>query len=561
MDSRVLQTQEWLNKTYGEVSGFPTVVEDGITGNATFRALIYALQLEIGISKPDGVFGNDTLNNCPTLRESLIPDSEIPRNIIYILQGSLWCKGISPKGFTGIFGPFTANAVYEFQVAAGITADKVVYPYVLQGIMNTDGYTFQSTDDIYDTYRHEIQIGLNKNYGATIGLIAPNGRWERKSHKNLIKAIQIEWGTTVDGLFGSGTLGKAPTLSKNTSGYINSKRLLQWCLTLNGFYPGSFNGIFDTDTYNSLYAFQEFVGLKADGVCGKQSWASLITSCGSSDRKATALDTSKKITLENAAAIKQAGYTDVGRYLTNTPNGTLDKAMTFDELEILLAAGLNVFPIFQTQGNKASYFTADQGNADAITAKEAAQNFGFPPSATIYFCVDYDVLMADIENNILPYFRNVKKTLGNAYKIGAYGPRYICTKLSEMDLTTSSFVCDMSTGFTCNIGQKLPANWAYDQFAQKLKSPSLSLVEWIMTNVLPPHARLQLSRKTLFLALLVTITRGIHMNKFSLELDITNRIANSDIAVVLKHYKQNLTMQDTIVECLMVSLLLEQPWQ
>ncbi len=114
----------------------------------------------------------------------------------------MWCKGISPKGFTGIFGPFTANAVYEFQVAAGITADKVVYPYVLQGIMNTDGYTFQSTDDIYDTYRHEIQIGLNKNYGATIGLIAPNGVWERKSHKNLIKAIQIEWGTVVDGSFG-----------------------------------------------------------------------------------------------------------------------------------------------------------------------------------------------------------------------------------------------------------------------------------------------------------------------------------------------------------------------
>ena len=37
MDSRVLQTQEWLNKTYGEVSGFPTVVEDGITGNANFE--------------------------------------------------------------------------------------------------------------------------------------------------------------------------------------------------------------------------------------------------------------------------------------------------------------------------------------------------------------------------------------------------------------------------------------------------------------------------------------------------------------------------------------------
>ena len=76
------------------------------------------------------------------------------------------------------------------------------------------------------------------------------------------------------------------------------------------------------------------------------------------------------------------------------------------------------------------------------------------------------VLMADVESKILPYFRSVKTALGNAYKIGAYGPRYICTKLAEMDLCTSSFVCDMSSGFTCNIGQKMPENWAYDQFAE-----------------------------------------------------------------------------------------------
>lgn len=303
MDSRVLQTQKWLNDTYGNVANFPKVDEDGITGNSTFHALIYALQIEIGVENPDGIFGKDTLRKCPTLRASLLPSSEVPRNIIYILQGSLWCKGISPGGFTGVFGPLTANAISEFQTAAGITADKVVYPYVLQGIMNTDSYSFQSTEDIYDTYRHEIQMGLNQNYGATIGLIAPNGLWERKSHKNLIKAIQIEWGASVDGSFGNDTLKKAPTLSSKTNGYVNSKRLLQWCLTINGFYPGSFNGTFDANTYNSLYAFQEFVGLGADG----------------------------------------------------------------------------------------------------LAAKEAAQKFGFPPSATIYFCVDYDVLMADIEGNILPW--------------------------------------------------------------------------------------------------------------------------------------------------------------
>ena len=103
--------------------------------------------------------------------------------------------------------------------------------------------------------------------------------------------------------------------------------------------------------------------------------------------------------------------------------------MTTEELEILKQAGLNVFPIFQTFGNKVSYFTAYQGISDAITAMKAAQDFGFPPSATIYFCVDYDVLMADIENNIVPYFQNIKEQIGNSYKVGAYGPRYICTKL------------------------------------------------------------------------------------------------------------------------------------
>lgn len=466
MDSRVLQTQEWLNTTYGEINGFPIVEEDGITGNSTFRALIYALQLEIGVEQPDGVFGNDTLNKCPTLTESDTPDNETPRNIIFILQGSLWCKGISPGGFTGVFGSATANAIYKFQVAAGIETDKIVYPYVLQGIMNTDSYAFSATDDIYDTYRHQVQMGLNQYYGSRIGLVAPNGVWERKSHKNLIKAVQLEWGATVDGAFGSGTLSKAPTLSINTSGYTNSKRLLQWCLTINGFYPGEFDGIFGSNTKKNVHDFQEFLCLSADGICGKQTWASLITSCGSSDRTATALDTSKKITEANASALVNAGFTDIGRYLTNAPNSTFDKKLTTEELQILKNAGLNVFPIFQTYGNNVSYFSAYQGISDAITAKKAAQEFGFPPSATIYFCVDYDVLMADIESNIIPYFQNIKEQIGNSYKIGAYGPRYICTKLAEMHLTTSSFVCDMSTGFTCNIGQKMPENWAYDQFAE-----------------------------------------------------------------------------------------------
>jgi len=465
MDLQVLQTQQWLNRTYSHIASFPIVTMDGKTGQATFRSLIWALQYELHLSIIDGIFGNATLNalsqQYPTIQEN---SAAAPQNVIYILQGSLWCKGISPGGFTGIFGPNTASAIRWFQSDAGVTVDGIVRPYVLQAIMNTDSFSFSATDEVFDTYRHQVQKGLNQYYGAQIGLIAPNGIWERKSQTNLIKAAQIEWNASVDGKWGDDTLSKAPTISKNTAGYTNSKRILQWALTINGFYPGTADGVWGTATYNALYNLQSFLCLGADGICGKQSWASLLTSKGDKNRTANALDTSKQITEEVAHRLYQNGYRDIGRYLTNTPGGKLDKTLYQYELDILKAANLNVFPIYQTTGGEAAYFNAYQGIVDAYRAIKAAKSFGFPQSATIYFAIDYDVLVKDIESQILPYFRSVKRIMGSHFNVGVYGPRLICTRLYEADLTTTSFVSNMSSGFTCNIGQKMPDNWAYDQF-------------------------------------------------------------------------------------------------
>lgn len=465
MDIQVLQTQQWLNSTYHTIPNFPTVTADGKTGYSTFRSLIWALQYELHLSAIDGIFGNATLSALNSQYATLKEDATAePQNIIYILQGSLWCKGISPGGFTGIFGPNTASAIRRFQSDAGITIDGIVRPYILQAIMNTDSFSFNATDDIFDTYRHLVQKGMNQYYGSQIGLIAPNGIWERKSQTNLIKAAQIEWNSSIDGKWGDDTLNKAPTISKNTSGYTNSKRILQWALTINGFYPGTADGVWGTATYNAIYNFQSFLCLGADGICGKQSWASLMTSKGDKNRTANALDTSRQITKEVASRLYQNGYRDIGRYLANTPNGTLDKTLYQYELDILKAAGLNVFPIYQTTGGEATYFNAYQGMVDAYRAIRAAKTFGFPPSATIYFAIDYDVLVKDIESQIMPYFRSIKKAVNSNFKIGVYGPRLICTKLCEAGLTSASFVSNMSSGFTCNIGQKMPDNWSYDQF-------------------------------------------------------------------------------------------------
>lgn len=469
MDLMVLETQKWLNETYNGVNGFIPFAEeelDGVTGFKTFQKLIQALQIELNTQynaglTVDGDFGNGTLNAMP----ATITKNDSANNITIIIQGSLWCKGYSAGLLDGVFGDTVENAVKSFQNHAGITEDGIIRPYILQGIMNTDGYNYRGSEESDEYYKHLVQLGMNANYGEQIGLTAPNGLWERKSHKNFIKCCQIEWGcTTIDGIWGNNTMNKAPTLSKNTSGYTASKRLLQWGLTINGFYPGSMSGTFDTSTYNAVYDFQDFLCLGADGVVGKNTWASLLSSKGNTSRTATAFDTATKLTETTALALKTAGYTEVGRYLTNTPGGTLDKKLTIEEIEIIGQAGIKIFPIFQTSGREASYFGLYQGRQDGYKAKEAARNFGFPVQTVIYFAVDYDVLTAEITENIIPYFTGISEVMEGVYKIGVYGPRAVCSALIERGLTERSFVADMSSGFTGNIGQKMPSDWSYDQF-------------------------------------------------------------------------------------------------
>lgn len=476
MDQMVLATQTWLNSTYNGVDGytpFSSSELDGVTGAQTFKRLIQALQIELNAQYDanitvDGSFGDGTLNALP----ATISQSNDVNNIIYVIQGSFWCKGYSAGPLDGIYGSSVAAAVKEFQNDAGIEEDGIIKPYILKGIMNTDGYAFAGSEGTDEYYKHLAQRDMNARYGARIGLIAPNGLWERKSHKNYIKCCQIEWrATPIDGIWGNGTMNKAPTLSKNKSGYTASKRLLQWGLTINGYYPGNFDGNFDTNTYNAVYAFQEFMCLGADGIAGKNTWAAMLSSRGNTNRSATAFDTSTRLTLTTANALKDAGYTHVGRYLTNAAgNNSLDKKLTKEELEIIKSAGLKLFPIYQTYGGTASYFTKNQGRKDAAAAKSAAKYFGFPSTATIYFAVDYDALTADITSNIVPYFQAINEVMGISFKVGAYAPRAVCNRLYKNYLSRYSFVADASSGFTGNIGQTMPKNWAYEQFYETKES-------------------------------------------------------------------------------------------
>lgn len=72
-DLKVQQVQEWLLSTYRNRSEFAAFVAEsgftanGLTGNTTMTALIYALQYELGISGVTGSFGPTTISLAPRI--------------------------------------------------------------------------------------------------------------------------------------------------------------------------------------------------------------------------------------------------------------------------------------------------------------------------------------------------------------------------------------------------------------------------------------------------------------------------------------------------------------
>ncbi|MGL5714685.1 MAG: peptidoglycan-binding domain-containing protein [Paraclostridium sp.] len=148
-DVMVSKTQEYLNTTYSSNPNWVRIDPDGKTGWATIRGLIRALQIEVGISTPNGTFGPATEAACPTLKKELNPTDKTKR-LVYILQGAMWCKGFSPGGFTGTFADGTESGVKKFQASAGLEGTKVngiADPMIFKALLNMDAYVLVSSGD------------------------------------------------------------------------------------------------------------------------------------------------------------------------------------------------------------------------------------------------------------------------------------------------------------------------------------------------------------------------------------------------------------------------------
>ncbi len=496
-DDMVYLTQRWLNQEYGDVAGFGTVTENGKTGWNVVYGLLRALQHELGITSLANSFGPTTTN---LYSQNLLSRQDGVTDRKYaILQGALWCKGYCPGYnlyetedgtvvFEGVFDADVEEAVIELKTDAGfINPNGVVTVNVMKALMSMDTFKLLSSYGGTAEVR-AMQQKLNRKYEAYTGLTPCDGVYGRNTNKALVYALQAEELMPIsvaNGNFGNTTklcCPQIPYVKNSTSArtypgtssgsyYTASQisaitELLQFSLLVNGFGDGVIDGVFDSGTQQDIRNFQKEMAIPVTGKADISTWMSLFISRGDTSRSALAADCATILTAAKAKTLYDNGYRYVGRYLTGTYNGGISKAITRQEAQIIFDAGLRFFPIYQTSANYLEYFTPQQGATDAQKATDAAATLGLPKNTIIYFAVDFDCLDYQITDNVIPYFKRVHEEMADSgYRVGIYGTRNACTRVSNLGYACSSFVGDMSTGFSGNLGFGMPDNWAFDQFA------------------------------------------------------------------------------------------------
>lgn len=476
MDTMVLKTQQYLNAMYGGNDGYNVIEENGQTGWTTIYALTRAFQIELGITSTADNFGTTTTRlfkeQYPNGIAQQDSNDTATSRVYAIIQGALWCKGYSTgaSGITEHFYGGTGSAVKALKRDAGYESpDSTVTLNVMKALLSMNQYVTLYLQGGTDLIR-SIQQQLNRKYEDYIGLAPCDGLYGREMNKALILVLQAIEGLSVDkatGNFGDTTKEKCPILP-DTSGTLSDSVieeatfLLQYALCCNGYTVSVSSADWSETLVSTIKEFQRDLKLTVTGTANIDTWMSLLLSKGNPDRSCVACDTRFEITSSRAAELKNKGYQIVGRYLT----GTTFKVLRDDEPQRILDSGLYFFPIFQESSTSVSYFVKERGKADAENAVRAARKFRIPEGNVIYFAVDLDATSAQITTYILPYFSSLHNNMDINYKIGIYGTRNVCTQVCNAGYAETCFVSDMSTGYSGNMGFKIPSNWNFDQYAE-----------------------------------------------------------------------------------------------
>lgn len=498
-DPIVQRGQVWLNATYGGNPNYSHVEPNGLHGSAMSAALVSAMQIELG-TPVSGVFGDITKEACD--RSPLKPGDS--GNRVKIMQYGFYNKGYNAGTEDGSFNAFTKAVVREIQEDAGLAGSQItdqVDGLRMGAILGVDEYKLVSGGDV--TVR-TIQKTLNQRFVSYTGLKACDGHYGRSTNEALIYAIQALEGMSANmatGFFGPSTKNYLPDLWQPgqwgmNGGYSAAEtadftRIAQYALYCVGidrysggsgskYNPGTMDGSQNSGTLAALHAFQNDHALSQRDMVGLDEWMGLLVSTGNPDRDAGACDCSTQlVTPAHVAELYSDDYRIVGRYLTGTVGGGANKRaknLTSSEIQTIFDGGMSLFCIYQDDADwwqdhsdLSGYFGYSRGFSDASKAINAAFQLGIPFGEYIYFAVDHDFMEGEVYQKVVPHFQGISEAMGsldNPYKVGIYSARNTCGIVSAQGLASSSFVSDMSTGYSGNLGYPLPSNWAFDQIQE-----------------------------------------------------------------------------------------------
>lgn len=273
-----------------------------------------------------------------------------------------------------------------------------------------------------------IQQQLNYDYYDYYQICPCDELYNRDMNKMLIYALQKELGiskTSATGTWGPSTISACKTKTFNIGNSSQIVKLIRYATVCNGFPVNTSSSTYDANLDSVLDDFANSLLIqKPNNQVNYTVIKSLLSSNGDTDRAALGCDTATKLTPAKIQTIKNAGYQYVGRYITNTPGGTLDKCLTRTEIENIQNAGLKLFYIFQESNNSPEKFDRAKGELQALKAIYAMDSLGAPANSTIYFAVDCDPLDNEINNYIIPYFRGVINAFSEEnvnFKVGVSG--------------------------------------------------------------------------------------------------------------------------------------------
>jgi peptidoglycan hydrolase-like protein with peptidoglycan-binding domain len=484
-DEMVRRAQTFVNAAYEGKLGIDRVPETGVTGWATMFALTRALQYELGITALSDTFGPTTLSTLQSKYPGLNSGTVPSENFCRIIQSGLYCKGYDGGDIDGKYNERVQASMIKLKQDMGVDfafPGSNLTPKVFKGLLNMDAYiTVNSGSDAI----RAVQRWLNGEFvnRRDFNIIPCDGHHSRDVAKSMLYAVQYTIGMAdgvANGVFGPGTQAGLRDHTLDVGSSSTWVQLFSGGMVLNQ-RPVSFVSTFTSGLSSAVSQFQSFAKLPVTGRGDFSTWASLLVSYGDQARKGEACDGVTRITPARATALKAEGIKYIGRYLTNPSTTSLpEKAIQSGELQTIADNGLRCFPIYQTFGRGAEDFSYPLGRAAAQAAINAALDHGFKSGSRIFFAVDFDALDQDVTSNVLPHFKGIEDAIaddGNRFTVGVYGPRNVCTRVSEAGHATASFVSDMSSGFSGNFGYPLPENWAYDQIVTRTVGTGAGAIE------------------------------------------------------------------------------------